>query len=116
MSTEAHSAALQPSRSPATAIVLKMASQTAPISWAQRSDSLYFTINVSDVEKGCTIDLQPTKLSFSGVSHGKTYTAELEFFAEVDPADVVRGREEGACEGRRKGPARGCEPRVGFCG
>ena len=38
---------------------------TAPVTWAQRKDSLFITIAVADVEKeGCKLDLQPTKLSF----------------------------------------------------
>lgn len=43
-----------------------MAATTAPVSWAQRKDSVFLTINVPDVAKeGCKIDLQPTKLSFA---------------------------------------------------
>lgn len=38
---------------------------TAPVTWAQRKDSLFITINVPDVAKDCKIDLQPTKLSFA---------------------------------------------------
>ncbi|EER03256.1 HSP90 co-chaperone, putative, partial [Perkinsus marinus ATCC 50983] len=33
------------------------------------------------------VDLQPTTLSFSGVSHGDKYAFEITFFAEIVPAD-----------------------------
>lgn len=64
---------------------------TPPILFAQRSDSVYITINVADVDASTAkIDLQANKLTFTGTSHGKEYAAELEFFAEVDPTDKVR--------------------------
>jgi cytosolic prostaglandin-E synthase len=54
----------------------------------QRSDSIYVTINVSDVDpKTAKVELKADRLSFKGQSGGKDYTAELEFFAEVDPED-----------------------------
>jgi hypothetical protein len=45
---------------------------------------------VSDVpESDMKLDLQPTKLSFSGTSTSKkvSYQVELEFYAEIDPAE-----------------------------
>ena len=65
-----------------------MSSQTAPITWAQRKDSIYVTIGLSDV-KDAKIDLNSKSLKFSGSSNGKQYSADLEFFAEVDPSDSV---------------------------
>lgn len=55
-----------------------------PIKWAQRSDSLYVTIDVIDIADA-NIDLQPTSLKFSGKSGETAYEIELEFFGEVDP-------------------------------
>ena len=45
---------------------------------------------VSDVpEKEMKLDLQPTKLTFTGTSTSKkvTYHVELEFYAEIDPKE-----------------------------
>ncbi len=39
-------------------------SSTAPIQWAQRNDSIYFTIVLPDV-KDAKVDLTDDKLSFS---------------------------------------------------
>ena len=51
--------------------------------WAQRTDSLYLTINLPDV-KDETIELTNTSLNFSGTSEGNAYELTLEFFDEVD--------------------------------
>ncbi|KAL4727646.1 p23 chaperone protein wos2 [Fusarium chlamydosporum] len=65
--------------------------------WAQRSsvadaskNFIYLTISVPDVPKdSLTLDLQPTKLSFTGTSSTlkKKYHVELEFWGEIDPAE-----------------------------
>jgi hypothetical protein len=65
--------------------------------WAQRSsktdatrNNVYLTLSVPDVaEKDMKLDLQPTRLSFSGHSHTKNvdYQVELEFFDEIDPKE-----------------------------
>jgi hypothetical protein len=60
-----------------------MATNTAPVKWAQRADSLYVTISLPD----CTetdIKLEDKTLVFSGVSEKKKYALNLEFFKEVD--------------------------------
>lgn len=56
---------------------------TAPIKWAQRSDSLYITIALQDV-KDETINLSDTSLIFNGKSGGKEYAVNIEFFKPVD--------------------------------
>jgi len=56
---------------------------TAPIKWAQRSDSLYITIALPDV-KDETIQLKDKTLSFTGKSNNKEYALEIEFFQDVD--------------------------------
>ncbi|KAH7263528.1 HSP20-like chaperone [Fusarium tricinctum] len=65
--------------------------------WAQRSsvadaskNFIYLTITVPDVPKdSLTLDLQPTKLTFTGTSSTlkRKYHVELEFWGEVDPAE-----------------------------
>lgn len=65
--------------------------------WAQRSSAsdaeknyVYLTIGVPDVSaKSLKLDLTPTKLTFTGTSDSKktTYHVELEFYAEIDPAN-----------------------------
>ena len=40
-----------------------MATNTAPVKWAQRSDSIYVTINLPDVKEE-QIDLSSTALKF----------------------------------------------------
>eukprot|EP01134_Creolimax_fragrantissima_P004562 CFRG4562T1 len=54
--------------------------------WAPRSDRIYVTIEVSDVENE-KIDIQPTKLSFTGTGSAerKEYAFEIDLFGEVDP-------------------------------
>lgn len=51
---------------------------------------IYLTISVPDVSKdNLKLDLKPTGLSFTGTSSTlkKEYHVELEFYAEVDPAE-----------------------------
>ncbi|KAF5656622.1 Hsp90 binding co-chaperone Sba1 [Fusarium circinatum] len=65
--------------------------------WAQRSsvadaskNFIYLTISVPDVPKdSLTLDLQPTKLTFTGTSSTlkKKYHVELEFWGEINPAE-----------------------------
>jgi len=65
---------------------------TPEVLWAQRSSAsepeknvIYLTINASDISpETLKLDLQPTKLTFSGSNKTKSYAVELEFFAEVD--------------------------------
>ena len=56
---------------------------TAPIKYAQRSDSLYLTIALPDV-KDETIVLTDKELKFNGTSGDKSYEVNIEFFKEVD--------------------------------
>jgi len=51
---------------------------TAPVKWAQRKDSLYLTISLSDV-KDHKIDLTENKLIFTGSSGDKNYSLNFEF-------------------------------------
>eukprot|EP00567_Pseudictyota_dubia_P000186 CAMPEP_0197464924 /NCGR_PEP_ID=MMETSP1175-20131217/64275_1 /TAXON_ID=1003142 /ORGANISM="Triceratium dubium, Strain CCMP147" /LENGTH=266 /DNA_ID=CAMNT_0043000927 /DNA_START=190 /DNA_END=989 /DNA_ORIENTATION=+ len=60
-----------------------MSPNTAPIKWAQRSDSLYVTIALPDV-KDETINLSDEKLVFKGKSQDKDYQVDIEFFKSVD--------------------------------
>jgi len=70
---------------------------TPEVLWAQRSSNtdaaknhVFLTLMVSDVpEKEMKLDLQPTKLTFTGASTSKkvTYHVELEFYAEIDPKE-----------------------------
>eukprot|EP00814_Leptocylindrus_danicus_P011729 CAMPEP_0116028138 /NCGR_PEP_ID=MMETSP0321-20121206/15187_1 /TAXON_ID=163516 /ORGANISM="Leptocylindrus danicus var. danicus, Strain B650" /LENGTH=211 /DNA_ID=CAMNT_0003501909 /DNA_START=78 /DNA_END=713 /DNA_ORIENTATION=- len=55
---------------------------TAPIKWAQRSDSLYITIALPDV-KDENIQLEDGTLNFTGTSNSKPYTVAIEFFKPV---------------------------------
>lgn len=65
--------------------------------WAQRSSAsdaeknyVILTISVPDVPaKSLQLDLTATKLTFTGTSDSKktTYHVELEFYAEIDPAN-----------------------------
>jgi hypothetical protein len=65
--------------------------------WAQRSSEsdasknfIYLTISVPDVSKeNIKLDLQPTKLEFTGTSSTlkRKYHVELELFGEIDPAE-----------------------------
>mmetsp|Transcript_371 Transcript_371/g.455 ORF Transcript_371/g.455 Transcript_371/m.455 type:complete len:210 (-) Transcript_371:296-925(-) len=60
-----------------------MSANTAPIKWAQRSDSLYLTIALQDV-KDETINLTDSGMIFKGTSEGKEYEVNIEFFTNVD--------------------------------
>jgi prostaglandin-E synthase len=60
-----------------------MTSNTAPIKWAQRSDSLYITIALSDV-KDETIDLTDSELHFKGTSEDKPYEVNIKFYQPID--------------------------------
>eukprot|EP00934_Nitzschia_sp_Nitz4_P006226 Nitzschia sp. Nitz4//scaffold17_size182527//55011//56084//NITZ4_001841-RA/size182527-processed-gene-0.47-mRNA-1//-1//CDS//3329539301//6216//frame0 len=60
-----------------------MSKNTAPVKYAQRSDSLYLTIALQDV-KDESIALTDTGLKFSGKSQDKDYEVDLEFFKPVD--------------------------------
>ena len=60
----------------------------APVVWAQRKSSVYFTVNVPDV-KDEKIVLTETTLTFTGTSNGKAYSADLLFFGELDPKAEV---------------------------
>ncbi|KAK3899308.1 HSP20-like chaperone [Staphylotrichum tortipilum] len=70
---------------------------TPEVLWAQRSSNVdaeknfvYLTISVPDVPQGnLKLDLKPTGLSFEGRSDTlkRTYHVELEFYAEIDPAE-----------------------------
>ena len=53
-------------------------SNIAPVKWAQRKDSLYLTISLSDVSNH-SIDVTSKTLSFKGTSNGKEYILNLEF-------------------------------------
>mmetsp|Transcript_2426 Transcript_2426/g.3426 ORF Transcript_2426/g.3426 Transcript_2426/m.3426 type:complete len:220 (-) Transcript_2426:234-893(-) len=56
---------------------------TAPIKWAQRSDSLYITIALPDV-KEASVDLADETLKFKGKSESKEYEVDIAFFKPVD--------------------------------
>ena len=60
-----------------------MTANTAPIKYAQRSDSLYLTIALPDV-KDEKITLTDTGLEFKGTSGDKPYEVNIEFMKEVD--------------------------------
>src|SRR5438552_2745769 len=67
---------------------------TSTVLWAQRSSKsdpeknfIYLTISVPDVPaSNLKLDLKPTGLTFTGrsVTLKKTYSLELEFYAEID--------------------------------
>jgi len=56
---------------------------TAPIKWAQRSDSLYITIALADVKEE-SIDLADESLKFKGKSENKDYEVDIAFLKPVD--------------------------------
>ncbi|KAK0706440.1 HSP20-like chaperone [Lasiosphaeria miniovina] len=72
------------------------ATVTPEVLWAQRSSKddaeknfIYLTISVPDVPaSNLKLDLKPTGLTFSGHSDTlkRSYSLELEFYAEIDPA------------------------------
>ncbi len=55
-----------------------MATNTAPVKWAQRKDSLYITIALADV-KDEQITLTDKTLTFTGTSGDKKYNLNLVF-------------------------------------
>jgi CS domain len=67
------------------------------VSWAQRSSKtdaarnvIYLTINAPDIPASALkLDLQPTKLVFSGKSTTKnvTYGINFDFYEEIDPKE-----------------------------
>ena len=57
---------------------------TPPVKWAQRSDSIYLTVALSDI-KDEKIELTGTVLSFRGKSEGRDYVLTLEFLYAVLP-------------------------------
>jgi len=56
---------------------------TAPIKWAQRSDSLFLTIAIADC-KDETVNLTDDKLVFTGKSGGKEYAVDISFFKKCN--------------------------------
>jgi len=56
---------------------------TAPIKWAQRSDSLYITIALADVKEE-SINLADETLKFKGKSENKEYEVDIAFLKPVD--------------------------------
>lgn len=70
---------------------------TPEVLWAQRSSQtdatknfIYLTISVPDVPKDdLQLDLKPNTLTFTGTSGTlkRVYHLELEFYAEIDPAE-----------------------------
>jgi prostaglandin-E synthase len=59
------------------------ATNSAPVKWAQRKDSIYLTIALRDV-KNEQVSLTDKTLKFSGDSDGKHWAIELEFLKDVD--------------------------------
>jgi len=64
------------------------ATNTAPVKWAQRTDSLYVTISLPDV-KDHHIDVTANQLSFKGKSGDKAYHVTLDFFKEIETEGSV---------------------------
>jgi prostaglandin-E synthase len=56
------------------------------VTWAQREDVLYVTVQLSDV-KDERITLDENKLTFSAIAgvDAKPYAVEMEFYGPVDP-------------------------------
>lgn len=68
-----------------------------PVSWAQRTDVIFVTIEVSDVQKNPEIVLEDRKLTFRGKggTEGQTYEIVMEFYGEISKSDskyAVRDR------------------------
>eukprot|EP01118_Nematostelium_gracile_P000386 TRINITY_DN1040_c0_g1_i1.p1 TRINITY_DN1040_c0_g1~~TRINITY_DN1040_c0_g1_i1.p1 ORF type:complete len:164 (-),score=59.53 TRINITY_DN1040_c0_g1_i1:73-564(-) len=59
-----------------------------PVVWAQRKDQVFLSIDLQDVKEP-KIELESTKLKFSGTSGGKSYACDLEFFKEIDKEKSV---------------------------
>ena len=62
--------------------------KTAHVKYAQRTDSLYVTIQLQDAED-VQIDLTSTNLTFTGKSNEQQYRVNLEFYKEVDAESSV---------------------------
>jgi hypothetical protein len=54
----------------------------APVKWAQRKDSLYVTISLSDVTD-YAIDVTERKITFTGTSGGQAYKLDLELVRQL---------------------------------
>lgn len=61
-------------------------SKPPPVTWAQRRDKVFLTINVED-GKDAKIDLDGNKLHFQahGGPEGQSYEVTIEFFKEINP-------------------------------
>ncbi|KAF4677127.1 Prostaglandin E synthase 3 (Cytosolic) [Perkinsus chesapeaki] len=56
------------------------------LKWAQRDEHVWLTVDLSGVED-MKVDLKPTTLKFSGVSHGDKYAFDITFYAEIVPEE-----------------------------
>lgn len=65
-----------------------MTTNTAPVKWAQRKDSLYITIALADVKEESVVLTNKT-LTFSGTSGEKKYSLNLEFYKEIVPEGSI---------------------------
>ncbi|KAJ1911215.1 p23 chaperone protein wos2 [Tieghemiomyces parasiticus] len=54
--------------------------------WAQRTDVIYLTINVSDITVK-TLDIQADRIKFEGTQGDKTYAFDLELFDKLNPEE-----------------------------
>ncbi|XP_037089273.1 co-chaperone protein daf-41-like [Pollicipes pollicipes] len=56
-----------------------------PVTWAQRNNLIFLTINVEDV-KDADIKVEESRLHFKGTggSDKKTYEADMEFYGSID--------------------------------
>ena len=61
----------------------KTAANTAPVKWAQRTESLYVTISLPDVTEE-KFDINEKSLTFTGKSQGKEWECKFEFFKEIE--------------------------------
>jgi len=59
-----------------------MATNTPTVSWAQRAEQVFVTIDVKDCKEP-TIELEEKSLKFKGESAGKTYAFDMEFYADL---------------------------------
>ena len=60
---------------------------TPTLLWAQRTNQLFVTIQLSDC-KETVLDLTPKSINFSGTSDKKSYHLKLDLFGEID-VDVL---------------------------
>ncbi|KAL0246919.1 hypothetical protein GEMRC1_008125 [Eukaryota sp. GEM-RC1] len=58
------------------------------VSWAQRKNLIFLTVDVAE-PSNTKVDLKPEQLTFSAHSdlYNEDYSFDIEFFAEVDPAE-----------------------------